>query len=1100
MTEADGESTVPSKTSVASVSSSVSAGGLDGHETKDQVTAPNQERDDEVQQSPMGGGEGKAPSGENESLSTESTSVVKEEDESIRDDKEHSGDSREKGEEDVVIQPGSGDDSVILPTKQKKIEISGVPDSVEESISSKETPGEQTEGLRSESNSEDGPILDTTSDNKNRNEPQVAENSDGSNLPDSDGKQEPGGALASQDNQVTGDTPEADDTLESEETESSSTQMTSEEPSSKASDTVSRDESGDEPEQVLVDYASKISGAQILEKTYSIKGASNLLTGDKDKYSIAPCEDKKYVVVGLSEDILVKQIKLSNYERYSSRVKEFQVLVSQEYPVPNEEYWESIGTYEAESKSGEQEFELETPSWARYIKFRFLSHYGSEHYCTLSQIKIHGSTMLQGFHEQWTGTEGKDTAEVEIEQSESSIDVEHSKEANEDEQDVEENSSVEASCDESCSEDVIGGEHLGAAEGDAVMVHTSNELHDSDKIHEPKSEGLSAVDADGDPKSTTTQESAVGEVKAEVKEVEVEVKTVVETADSRDEVSGDDVTELTHEPADAAIPADTEHNHVAQIPEDTAEDEIAEGALDDELSQVEPVVSAQDDADDLAEAQPQEVLKHPIQAASANITPVVSNDVVDYDESDNDEEESTASISTVTNAVKSAVADASGAILNVKEVIRTTIGTGSDQSDEQDLNGKSDSKISRTALQESSHDEDVNESDSEIRQNATDKDIKSEVELEHDDMPPEKSDPEVQIDSASLQPIVETTSEVESRTAEHNESENAKGKDMLKRKVLTHDAAKKEKDELGSTFKMVAELSHRFPHAACVKDLDFNVFKRKLMIAANGDNSKGMGKMEPVFAKIATEIKNVQMLQQQYEQYNSAVRSCYESIIWDMASEIESLHTYHQDMDQRMRDVEMNLSGLANTSLNPKAGEHISWRSIVGDLPLHIDVVVLASGLVTLILLIRFSLRKSPGQTHSTRQAPAVTSITTVSAEPLEKVQENEQIGNEVVMHREISSSELDLHSLPRNATNSSFSCADESDSSISPSVRSEMDTLSKISPSPTKQASFKSSLGGTSSPLKRFTLKKNRAKAGPREEAAALAAQVLIRGKPGKD
>ncbi|KAL3787159.1 hypothetical protein ACHAW5_004729 [Stephanodiscus triporus] len=118
--------------------------------------------------------------------------------------------------------------------------------------------------------------------------------------------------------------------------------------------------------------------------------------------------EKKYVVIGLSEDILVKQIILSNYERYSSRVKEFQVLASQEYPTPSDDYWNIIGTYEAHSKSGEQAFELLEPTWARYLKFRFLSHYGSEHYCTLSQIKVHGSTMLQGFHEQWKESEKND--------------------------------------------------------------------------------------------------------------------------------------------------------------------------------------------------------------------------------------------------------------------------------------------------------------------------------------------------------------------------------------------------------------------------------------------------------------------------------------------------------------------------------------------------------------------------------------------------------------------------------------------------------------------------------------------------------------------
>ena len=1082
MTEAEGGSTVP--TAVPAKTSVASAGGHD--EAKDQVTTANHKNDDEAPTSPISVEGRSPPSGENEAPST--ASAVEEDDESSRDDnQEHAGGdsqqpAKKKGGEEVVILPGFGDDPIILPAKQKKVETSVPPDGVEGSIPSEETP-EQTNDSRSEPASGDDPILDTASGNENQNRAEFDE------TPTSDDTQEPGGALASQDNHVTDVTPEAaNDTLT--ETESNSTeQLTSDETPSEAADTVSRDGSGDEPEQVLVDYASKISGAQILEKTHSIKGASNLLTGDKDKYSIAPCEDKKNVVIGLSEDILVKQIKLSNYERYSSRVKEFQVLVSQEYPVPNEEYWDSIGTFEAESKSGEQEFELEAPSWARYIKFRFLSHYGSEHYCTLSQIKIHGSTMLQGFHEQWTGSEGEGTAEVETELSESTVDEEQPKEAAEDEQDAEENSSIEASCEDSCDEDVLEGEPLVGAENDAAMVQTSGDLHETDEIREPESEGegLGAVE-DGDPKSTTIQESAVTDETVEVNEIGDEVETVVETDGSGGEVSGDDVTEMTHEPADTIIPTDTEHDHLSQVPDDSAEDDIVEGALDEDPSKVEPVASAQGDADDFAEEQPQELQKNPVQAALANITPVVSNDVAEIRENGNDEnvEESTASISTVTNAVKSAVADASGAILNVKQVIRTTIGAGSDQADEQVVNGSSNATITRTALQETSHDDEVNESESGIRQNidksATDDDMEPEGKLEIN-VPSEKSDPEAQIDSARQQPLAETTSEVQMQTVEisreHNESENSKSKDMLKRKVLTHDAAKK--DELESTSILVAKLSHRFPHVVCVKDLDFNVFKRKMLIMASGDNNKGMGKMEPVFAKIATEIKNVQMSQQQYEQYNSAVRSCYESIIWDMASEIESLHTYRQDMDQRMRDIEMNLSGLTNTSLNSTVGfEHISWRSIVGELPLNTGLVVLASSLVTLILLTRFSLRKkSPVQTNSTCQAAAETSIPTVSAEPLEQVQEDEQDGNKVLGHGETSSSELDLCSLPRNVTNCSISCAEESDCSISPSVRSEIDTLSKISPSPTKSASSRSTLSGKSSPLKRFSLKKNKAKLG---------------------
>ena len=161
------------------------------------------------------------------------------------------------------------------------------------------------------------------------------------------------------------------------------------------------DEDEDLTDRVSVDYASKTAGALIIEKSSDFKGTSNLMIGDRDKYAIVPCsEERKYVVLSLSEDILVKVIKLANYERFSSTIKDFQVKGS--HTLGN---WVDLGTYRAESGNGEQIFTLDNPTWARYLKFKFLTHHGAEYYCTLSQIQVHGSNMVQGFHEQWEGIE-----------------------------------------------------------------------------------------------------------------------------------------------------------------------------------------------------------------------------------------------------------------------------------------------------------------------------------------------------------------------------------------------------------------------------------------------------------------------------------------------------------------------------------------------------------------------------------------------------------------------------------------------------------------------------------------------------------------------
>ena len=163
------------------------------------------------------------------------------------------------------------------------------------------------------------------------------------------------------------------------------------------SDNQEDDDDEDTVKSVKFDYASKSAGALILEKSAGWKGASSLLTSDNDRYAIIPCaETSKSVVISLSEDILVKHVVLANYERFSSTVKEFQLLGSQTMGK-----WVDLGTYTAKQGGGKQEFELYEYSWARYLKIRVLSYYGNEHYLTISQISVFGDTMLQGFHEHW---------------------------------------------------------------------------------------------------------------------------------------------------------------------------------------------------------------------------------------------------------------------------------------------------------------------------------------------------------------------------------------------------------------------------------------------------------------------------------------------------------------------------------------------------------------------------------------------------------------------------------------------------------------------------------------------------------------------------
>ncbi|KAG2768653.1 hypothetical protein Pcac1_g20174 [Phytophthora cactorum] len=140
-------------------------------------------------------------------------------------------------------------------------------------------------------------------------------------------------------------------------------------------------------------YASLDAGATILDAAPDTKSPTNLLVPDKDRYMLTPCSNpRKWVVISLSEDVHADAIAIANYEKFSSPVKDFIVLGSVNYPTDT---WLVLGNFTATHTNGEQIFQLDAQQHVRYIKFRFLSHYGSEYYCTLSQLRVFGRTFTQ---------------------------------------------------------------------------------------------------------------------------------------------------------------------------------------------------------------------------------------------------------------------------------------------------------------------------------------------------------------------------------------------------------------------------------------------------------------------------------------------------------------------------------------------------------------------------------------------------------------------------------------------------------------------------------------------------------------------------------
>ncbi|POR38448.1 Uncharacterized protein SLP1 [Tolypocladium paradoxum] len=151
-------------------------------------------------------------------------------------------------------------------------------------------------------------------------------------------------------------------------------------------------------------YSSFDAGATILKTAAGAKNARAILVENKDSYMLLECAaPSKYVIVELSDDILVDTIVLANFEFFSSMVRHFRVSVSDRYPVKMEK-WRELSTFEARNSRDIQPFLVDNPQiWAKYVRIEFLTHYGNEYYCPVSLLRVHGSRMLDSWKDSETG-------------------------------------------------------------------------------------------------------------------------------------------------------------------------------------------------------------------------------------------------------------------------------------------------------------------------------------------------------------------------------------------------------------------------------------------------------------------------------------------------------------------------------------------------------------------------------------------------------------------------------------------------------------------------------------------------------------------------
>ncbi|KAL2825624.1 hypothetical protein BDW59DRAFT_172257 [Aspergillus cavernicola] len=164
-------------------------------------------------------------------------------------------------------------------------------------------------------------------------------------------------------------------------------------------------------------YASFDCAATVLKTNPQAQGSSAVLIENKDSYMLNECRaPNKFLILELCDDILVDTVVLANYEFFSSILHTFRISVADRYPAKPDQ-WKELGIYEARNTREIQAFPVDNPLiWARYLRIEFLTHYGTEFYCPLSLIRVHGTTMMEEYKHDGEANRAEEEEEEEEEE------------------------------------------------------------------------------------------------------------------------------------------------------------------------------------------------------------------------------------------------------------------------------------------------------------------------------------------------------------------------------------------------------------------------------------------------------------------------------------------------------------------------------------------------------------------------------------------------------------------------------------------------------------------------------------------------------------
>lgn len=134
--------------------------------------------------------------------------------------------------------------------------------------------------------------------------------------------------------------------------------------------------------------------AKVVETNPEAKKASHIMNDMIDEYMLNPCKTKIWFVIELCETIQATHIEIANYELFSSTPKDFTVYFSDIYPASD---WKLVGQFTATDSRTLQAFDLNQVGFGKFIRVELHSHYGNEHYCPISEVKVYGASMVDEY-------------------------------------------------------------------------------------------------------------------------------------------------------------------------------------------------------------------------------------------------------------------------------------------------------------------------------------------------------------------------------------------------------------------------------------------------------------------------------------------------------------------------------------------------------------------------------------------------------------------------------------------------------------------------------------------------------------------------------